>query len=250
MTYSTLADGRSSSADSLTLTMPRILIVEDNPDLAYGLRTGLEIEGYEVQLAEDGETGLDRARSWTPDLVMLDLMLPGMDGYRVLRTLREGGSDVPVLILTARGEEADKVLGFRLGADDYVTKPCGVLELLARVGALLRRSRIAEHRNAAGDALERFGSVEINPASRTVTKESTLVALSPKEFDLLLALVRRRGAVASRVELLREVWGHRVEVMTRTVDIHIAELRRKLEDDPSQPRHILTVWKAGYRLEP
>lgn len=249
MTYSTLAEPRGSATDATQVTMARILIVEDNPDLAYGLRTGLEIEGYEVQVAEDGETGLERARSWTPDLVMLDLMLPGMDGYRVLKTLREGGSDVPVLILTARGEEADKVLGFRLGADDYVTKPCGVLELLARVGALLRRSRMAEHRSA-GDGLERFGAVEINPASRTVTKEGTPVALSPKEFDLLLALVRRRGAVASRVELLREVWGHRVEVMTRTVDIHIAELRRKLEDDPSQPRHILTVWKAGYRLEP
>ena len=249
MTYSTLADPRHSGTDELSVTMPRILIVEDNPDLAYGLRTGLEIEGYDVQVAEDGETGLDRARTWSPDLVMLDLMLPGMDGYRVLKTLREGGSDVPVLILTARGEEADKVLGFRLGADDYVTKPCGVLELLARVGALLRRSRIAEHRGGA-DGHERFGAVEINPASRTVTKEGSPVALSPKEFDLLLALVRRRGAVASRVELLREVWGHRVEVMTRTVDIHIAELRRKLEDDPSQPRHILTVWKAGYRLEP
>lgn len=248
MTYSTLAEPRQSVADTRPLTMPRILIVEDNPDLAYGLRTGLEIEGYDVQVAEDGETGLDRARAWGPDLVMLDLMLPGMDGYRVLRTMREGGSDVPVLILTARGEEADKVLGFRLGADDYVTKPCGVLELLARVGALLRRSRIAER--AGADGIERFGSVEINPASRTVTREGTAVALSPKEFDLLLALVRRRGAVASRVELLREVWGHRVEVMTRTVDIHIAELRRKLEHDPSQPRHILTVWKAGYRLEP
>lgn len=250
MTYSTLADARPSAAEPQprTLAMPRILIVEDNPDLAYGLRTGLEIEGYDVQVAEDGETGLDRARSWSPDLVMLDLMLPGMDGYRVLRTMREGGSDVPVLILTARGEEADKVLGFRLGADDYVTKPCGVLELLARVGALLRRSRIADR--AGADGIERFDSVEINPASRTVTREGTPVALSPKEFDLLLALVRRRGAVASRVELLREVWGHRVEVMTRTVDIHIAELRRKLEHDPSQPRHILTVWKAGYRLEP
>jgi two-component system, OmpR family, alkaline phosphatase synthesis response regulator PhoP len=249
VTYSTLADPRGSASDTVPVTMARILIVEDNPDLAYGLRTGLEIEGYEVQVAEDGEKGLDRARSWNPDLVMLDLMLPGMDGYRVLKTLREGGSDVPVLILTARGEEADKVLGFRLGADDYVTKPCGVLELLARVGALLRRSRMADHRST-GDGLERFGAVEINPASRTVTKEGIPVALSPKEFDLLLALVRRRGAVASRVELLREVWGHRVEVMTRTVDIHIAELRRKLEDDPSQPRHILTVWKAGYRLEP
>ena len=250
MTYSTMIERRSSPIDSLQVTMPRILIVEDNPDLAYGLRTGLEIEGYEVQLADNGETGLERARAWRPDLVMLDLMLPGMDGYRVLKTLREGGSDVPVLILTARGEEADKVLGFRLGADDYVTKPCGVLELLARVGALLRRSRMSDHRATGGDAMERFGAVEINPASRTVTKEGISVALSPKEFDLLLALVRRRGAVASRVELLREVWGHRVEVMTRTVDIHIAELRRKLEGDPSQPRHILTVWKAGYRLEP
>lgn len=228
-----------------------ILIVEDNPDLAYGLRTGLEIEGYEVAVAEDGETGLARAKQWLPDLVILDLMLPGMDGYRVLRSLRDDGLEMPVLILTARGQEADKVLGFRLGADDYVTKPCGVLELLARVGALLRRSRMSERGvQAGGEAVERFGDVEINPASRTVTRGGEPVALSPKEFDLLLTLIRRRGAVASRVELLREVWGHRVEVMTRTVDIHIAELRRKLEDDPSAPRHILTVWKAGYRLEP
>ena len=245
----TLQSVNSGNGGTMPVTKARILIVEDNPNLAYGLRTGLEIEGYEVQVAEDGETGLERARGWKPDLVMLDLMLPGMDGYRVLRALRDGGSEVPVLILTARGEEADKVLGFRLGADDYVTKPCGVLELLARVGALLRRSRMADHRGPL-ESHERFGSVEISPASRTVTKGGTAVALSPKEFDLLLALVRRRGAVASRVELLREVWGHRVEVMTRTVDIHIAELRRKLEDDPSQPRHILTVWKAGYRLEP
>jgi DNA-binding response OmpR family regulator len=156
---------------------------------------------------------------------------------------------MPVLILTARGEESDKVLGFRLGADDYVTKPCGVLELLARVGALLRRSRMPD-RVGGADATMRFGVVEVNTASRTVTKGGLPVALSPKEFDLLVTLVRRRGAVASRVELLREVWGHRVEVMTRTVDIHVAELRRKLEDDPSAPRHILTVWKAGYRLEP
>ena len=228
-----------------------ILIVEDNADLAFGLRTGLEIEGYEVAVAEDGETGLSRAKQWLPDLVILDLMLPGMDGYRVLRSLRDDGLEMPVLILTARGQEADKVLGFRLGADDYVTKPCGVLELLARVGALLRRSRMSD-RNAhgGGDSVERFGDIEINPSSRTVTRGGELVGLSPKEFDLLLTLIRRRGAVASRVELLREVWGHRVEVMTRTVDIHIAELRRKLEDDPSAPRHILTVWKAGYRLEP
>jgi DNA-binding response OmpR family regulator len=235
----------------MTAAQGNILIVEDNPDLAYGLRTGLEIEGYEVAVAEDGETGLARARQWLPDLVILDLMLPGMDGYRVLRSLRDDGHEMPVLILTARGQEADKVLGFRLGADDYVTKPCGVLELLARVGALLRRSRMSERSVQAGvETIERFADVEINPASRTVTKGGELVALSPKEFDLLLTLIRRRGAVASRVELLREVWGHRVEVMTRTVDIHIAELRRKLEEDPSTPRHILTVWKAGYRFEP
>src|SRR3954463_8650850 len=201
---STIVDHRQSTTESIPVPMPRILIVEDNPDLAYGLRTGLEIEGYEVQIAEDGENGLERAKAWKPDLLMLDLMLPGMDGYRVLKALRESGSDVPVLILTARGDEADKVLGFRLGADDYVTKPCGVLELLARVGALLPRSRLADHRGSSGDPMERFGTVEINPASRTVTKEGTPVALSPKEFDLLLALVRRRGAVASGVELLRE----------------------------------------------
>jgi DNA-binding response OmpR family regulator len=241
--------GPPSTDLGLVSDMSRILIIEDNPDLAYGLRTGLEIEGYEAEVAEDGERGLERAHGQPPDLVILDLMLPGMDGYRVLRTLRESGCDMPVLILTARGEESDKVLGFRLGADDYVTKPCGVLELLARVGALLRRSRMPD-RVGGADATMRFGVVEVNTASRTVTKGGLPVALSPKEFDLLVTLVRRRGAVASRVELLREVWGHRVEVMTRTVDIHVAELRRKLEDDPSAPRHILTVWKAGYRLEP
>jgi DNA-binding response OmpR family regulator len=228
--------------------MNRILIVEDNPDLAYGLRTGLEIEGYDVDAAPDGETGLVRARDWDPHVIILDLMLPGMDGYRVLRTLRDEGLEMPVLILTARGEETDKVLGFRLGADDYVTKPCGVLELLARVAALLRRARRTDGHEAAA-AVERFGAVEINPASRTVTRGDRRVALSPKEFDLLLTLVRRRGAVASRLDLLKEVWGYSADVMTRTVDIHIAELRRKLEDDPSKPKHILTVWKAGYRLE-
>jgi DNA-binding response OmpR family regulator len=228
--------------------MSRILIVEDNPDLAYGLATGLEIEGYDVEVAADGEKGLTRARDWSPHLVILDLMLPGMDGYRVLRTMRDEGLQMPVLILTARGEETDKVLGFRLGADDYVTKPCGVLELLARVGALLRRARQGEGHDASA-TVERFGAVEINPASRTVTRGGEVVALSPKEFDLLLTLVRRRGAVVSRLELLKEVWGYSADVMTRTVDIHIAELRRKLEDDPSKPKHILTVWKAGYRLE-
>jgi DNA-binding response OmpR family regulator len=226
--------------------MTQILIVEDNADLAFGLSTSLEVEGYDVAVANDGPAGLNAARERNPDVIILDLMLPGLDGYRVLRTLREEGREMPVLILTARGEEADKVLGFRLGADDYVTKPVGVLELLARVNALLRRARAPEKKETGN---EKFGSVEIIPSSRTVLRNGSQVALTPKEFDLLLALVRRRGAVASRFELLKEVWGHRTAVMTRTVDIHIRELRRKLEDNPAEPRHILTVWKAGYRLE-
>ena len=225
--------------------MRRVLIVEDDPDLGFGLRTTLEIEGYAADVAEDGLRGLQRAREDRPDLVILDLMLPGMDGYRVLRALRAEGNRVPVLILTARGEEADKVLGFRSGADDYVTKPFGLLELLARVEALLRR---AGGGVAQAPPIDRFGEVEMDRAARTVTRRGQSVALAPRELDLLLALYDRNGGVISRQELLREVWGHRGAVLTRTVDIHVAELRRKLEDDPAEPRHILTVWKKGYRL--
>jgi two-component system, OmpR family, alkaline phosphatase synthesis response regulator PhoP len=225
-----------------------ILIVEDNADLAFGLRNNLEIEGYTVDVAGDGPAGLSQARARRPDLIILDLMLPGLDGYRVLKTLREEGFDMPVLILTAHGEEADKVRGFRLGADDYVTKPFGILELMARVAALLRR--MARPGQDAATRRERFGEVEIDPSTRTVYRRRDAVPLTPMEFDLLVALVRRRGAVASRLELLHEVWGHSSAVLTRTVDTHIAELRRKLEDNPAMPRHILTVRKAGYRLDP
>lgn len=226
--------------------MARILVVEDNSDLAYGLQNNLEIEGHSVVLAEDGLQGLDAARRHAPDLMILDLMLPGIDGYRVLQTLRGEGMDAPVLILTARGEETDKVLGFRLGADDYVTKPFGVLELLARVDAILRRT--------GGDTTHgpprlRFGAVEVEVAARRVTRDGEDIALTPKEFDLLLALIRREGAVASRIELMKEVWGHRAAVVSRTVDTHVAELRRKLEAEPRDPRHILTVHKAGYRFQ-
>jgi len=228
--------------------MTRVLIVEDNQDLAFGLRNNLEIEGYTVDVAADGPDGLAAARRTPPDLVVLDLMLPGMDGYRVLRQLRDDGLMMPVLILTARGEEADKVLGFRLGADDYVTKPFGVLELLARVEALLRRSRPAT--SAASRGVQRFGEVEVDLSTRTVRRAGAVVALTPMEFDLLVALLRRNGAVVSRMELLADVWGHSSAVLTRTVDTHIGELRRKLEHDPSTPRHILTVRKAGYRLAP
>jgi two-component system alkaline phosphatase synthesis response regulator PhoP len=231
--------------------MPRILLVEDNVDLAYGLQNNLEIEGYEVRVAEKGGTGLELAVEWNPDLIILDLMLPDLDGYRVLQQLRKSGVLTPVLILTARGEESDKVLGFRLGADDYVTKPFGVLELLARVEAILRRVRGASAADGVeGDGSEEFGAVKIDARSRIVLREDMEVSLTPKELDLLLALIRRRGAVASRLDLLQEVWGHRAAVVSRTVDTHISELRRKLEEEPSHPRHILTVHKAGYRFHP
>ena len=226
--------------------MNRVLIVEDNHSLAFGLRNNLEIEGYQVNVADDGPSGLAAARTLEPDLIVLDLMIPGMDGYRVLRQLREDGLTMPVLILTAKGEEADKVLGFRLGADDYVTKPFGVLELLARVQALLRRSRPAG--GGAVQPLHRFGDVEVEIPTRSVRRNGETVALTPLEFDLLVALLRRHGAVASRLDLLKEVWGHSSAVLTRTVDTHVGELRRKLETDPATPRHILTVRKAGYRL--
>jgi DNA-binding response OmpR family regulator len=223
----------------------RILLIEDNADLAFGLRNNLEIDGYAVEVATDGPAGLARARHARPDLIILDLMLPGMDGLKVLRTLRGEGSDLPVLILTARGEEADKVQGFRTGADDYVTKPFGVLELLARVRAILRRAGWSDDEPSNS---ERFGDVEVDVAARRVLRAGLEVALTPKEFDLLVALTRRRGAVASRAELLQEVWGHRAPVASRTVDTHVAELRRKLEADSSAPRWILTVHKAGYRF--
>ena len=225
--------------------MKRVLVVEDNADLAFGLRNNLEIEGYEVAVAQDGATGLERAAAWRPDLMILDLMLPGTDGFRVLRALREGGERMPVLILTARDAEADKVRGLKLGADDYVTKPFGVLELLARVEALLRRGRPA----ASAESV-RFGEVELDEGTRTVRRRGAEVALSPKEFDLLRALCARQGAVITRADLMKEVWGYQADILSRTVDTHIAELRRKLEEHPGSPKHILTVRKAGYRLQP
>jgi DNA-binding response OmpR family regulator len=221
--------------------MTRILIVEDNTDLAVGLRNNLEIEGYDVTISENGVVGLDHFRNQHPDLIVLDLMLPELDGYRVLHEIRSSGSAVPVLLLTARSEEADKVRGLRLGADDYVTKPFGILELLARIEALLRRTRPA--------AMYRFGTIEVDAARRTVRRDGSSVLLTPMEFDLLLALLRRKGEVVSRIDLLQDVWGHAAAVLTRTVDTHVAELRRKLERDPAAPEFILTARKAGYRLE-
>jgi two-component system alkaline phosphatase synthesis response regulator PhoP len=228
--------------------MNRILLIEDNRDLAFGLRNNLEIEGYDVDVAHDGVAGLKAFSATRPDLVILDIMLPQLDGFRVLKTVRQENRSTPVLLLTAKGEEFDKVRGLRMGADDYVTKPFGLLELLARVEALLRRAQppLAPGRDA--HEIHRFGNVEVDAAACSVRRASESIELAPKEFSLLLALLRARGAVVSRLQLMQEVWGYTAAVVSRTVDTHIAELRRKLEENPAAPRHILTVRKTGYRL--
>jgi two-component system alkaline phosphatase synthesis response regulator PhoP len=230
--------------------MTRVLVIEDNRDLAFAVVNALESEGFEVAVAESGPEGVEKAQAGATDVIILDLMLPGFDGFRVLRTLRANGVETPILILTARGEEDDKVKGFRLGADDYVTKPFGAMELVARVEALTRRPRLAAmSRGAAAAPVDRFGEVEVNRASRAVERAGEPVALTPKEYDLLLALMNRNGAVTTRNELLSEVWGYQSDVSTRTVDIHVSELRKKLETNPAEPKHILTVRKTGYRFE-
>ena len=230
--------------------MTRVLVVEDNRNLALGLRNNLELEGYTVDVAGDGEQALQAVRETRPGLVILDLMLPGaLDGFRVLRAIREEGFAMPVIVLTARGEEVEKVRGFRLGADDYVTKPFGLMELIARVAAHLRRHADSRAGNGTGASEQfAFGDVRVDAATRDVRREGAAVQLRPKEIDLLLALLRRHGRIATRTELLREVWGYDPAVVSRTVDTHVAELRRKLERDPANPRYILTVRKTGYRV--
>ena len=224
--------------------MTNILIVEDSEDLAFGLRNNLEFEGYDVSVVHDGKTGLEMATSNPPDLMILDLTLPELDGLNVLERIRKTGSKLPILLLTARQEELDKVRGLKLGADDYVTKPFGLMELLARVEALLRRS--GGERNPQ---VIKVGELEIDVAARIVLKGGERVDLAPRELDLLLALIEHRGRVVSRQHLLSEVWGHQGQVVTRTVDTHIAELRRKLEPDTRKPSYIQTARKAGYRFE-
>lgn len=226
--------------------MSRILLVEDERNLALGLRVNLEVEGHEVVVAENGEAALDEAAARVPDLIILDLMLPGIDGYEVLSTLRSRGVNTSVLILSARAEEIDKVRGFRAGADDYVTKPFGVMELLLRVQALLRRSGgiSAQH-----STVWRIGDVEVDTTQRLIHRNGVEVTLTPRAFELLIALLANVGKTLTRHELLRTVWGYDGSVTTRTVDAHIAELRRKLEHAPAEPRHFLTVHKVGYRLK-
>lgn len=223
--------------------MTRILIVEDNRDYAATLAANLQQEGYDVITTASGTLGLESARTSSPDLIILDLMLPAMSGFTVLQRLRDEGRTTPVLIMTARGAEEEKLRGFGLGADDYIVKPCGLREILARVRALLRRSG-AETRGS--DVV--IGDLTVDFAARIVRRGDDAVSLRPKEFDLLAALVRHRGRVVSRDELLREVWGYAEGTQSRTVETHLAALRERLGDDPGAPRYIITVRRAGYRL--
>jgi DNA-binding response OmpR family regulator len=222
-----------------------ILLIEDNRDFAATLSANLEREGYDVSVAPTGVEGLEMAKQSHPDLIILDLMLPAMSGFTVLQRLRDEGRDAPVLIMTALGTEEEKLRGFGLGADDYVVKPCGLLEILARVRALLKRSSGGP---GAVRSEVQVGDLTIDFGARVVRRDRDEIALRPKEFDLLAALVRHRGRVVSRADLLREVWGYAAGTESRTVETHLAALRERLGDDPQAPRYIVTVRRAGYRL--
>jgi DNA-binding response OmpR family regulator len=229
-----------------------ILILEDNETLALGLRNSLEIEGYKVECVTDGNDGLAWLEQHDPDLVVLDLMLPGLNGFEVLRRYRQHGGTAAVLILSARDQEVDKVQGFRIGADDYVVKPVGVLEFLARVEAIIRRLAPAGRSAVDGNgrvSQQRFSDVVVDLRTRTVQRAGKTVELSPMEFDFLAFLIESGGDIVSRDTLMQQVWRYSLGVTSRTVDQHVARLRNKLEPDPSQPRHLITVRKAGYRFQ-
>lgn len=221
----------------------RVLLIEDDASIAAGLRMNLRHEGYEVELAQDGEGGVRMCLEFLPDLILLDVMLPVMNGYEVLRELRRRGVTAGVIMLTAKTLEEDKVLGLDLGADDYVEKPFGLPELLARIQAVLRR------RGASRPPLVRFGAVEVDRGARTVRRGGDDVALSPREMALLLYLIEHEGRALSRDTLLDGAWGYDYEGTARTVDNFVVSLRKKLEDNPDSPRHFLTVRGVGYRFE-
>jgi DNA-binding response OmpR family regulator len=223
--------------------MPRILIVDDEPEMLRGLEDNLQFEGYQTVTADDGKKGLALALSEAPDLLLLDVMMPGMSGWDLCRELRQRGLDVPVIMLTARGEEVDRVLGLELGADDYVTKPFSLRELMARIRAVLRRPGPRQKFEAFS-----FGAVRVHLRARQAFKGGREVRLTRKEFDLLRYLVEHPGEVITRDRLLDEVWGYERFPTTRTVDTHILRLRQKFEDDPERPAHILTAHGQGYRF--
>lgn len=234
-----------------TAQMAQVLIIDGDEEHARELGSGLEADGHRTSLRTNGRSGLEAARTGSWDLLILDLSLPGLDGLRIIQTLRREAVTMPILVHTDRSEEASRILAFRTGADAYLTRPVSALELAAQTEALLRRA--GEYAGANGNGAHpepfRFADVEVDPATRIVQKGGEDVALTPKEFDLLVALMQREGRVARRDELLREVWKYRAPVESRTVDTHMSELRRKLEDDPSHPRHLITVRKVGYRCE-
>ena len=226
-----------------------ILIVEDEDAIAAFVATTLEREGYTTSRARTGEDALSQLFNSAPDLVLLDLMLPGdIDGLQVCRAIRQGGTYIPIIMVTAKDEDVDKVIGLELGADDYITKPFKTRELLARVRAVLRLAasgQEARHRERL-----RIGPLEIDLAGRETWMEQRPVSLTPKEFDLLVVLVRNRGRVFGRETLLEQVWGYDYLGDSRTVDVHIQRLRRKLEPDPRHPRYLLTVHGIGYKFAP
>jgi DNA-binding response OmpR family regulator len=224
--------------------MSRILVVEDDPAILRGLTDNLKFESYEVLTAADGEMGYRLIQEKKPDLIVLDLMLPKLSGYELCRKVRSEGLTTPIVMLTARGEEADRILGLDLGADDYVTKPFSVRELLARVRALLRR---AHPPRALPDEL-RFDDVVVDFRGFEARKGDKQLAMTRKEFGVLRLLAARAGEVVTRDDLLNEVWGYENYPTTRTVDNHVALLRAKLEDNPSEPRHLLTIHGVGYKL--
>ncbi len=222
----------------------RILVVDDEPSLINMVQAYLEKEGYTVHTALDGPAGLKAARTFRPDLIVLDIMLPGMDGIEVLRRLRQE-SKVYVLMLTAKARETDKIVGLTMGADDYLTKPFSPRELVARVEAILRRKRGA----GTGETVLTFRRLRVDPNARRVWKDDEPVELTPIEFELLHALARHRGWVLSREQLVEQVWGHDYYGDERVVDVHIGRMRKKVEDDPANPTLIATVRAAGYRFE-
>jgi two-component system response regulator VicR len=229
--------------------MTTVLAIEDDPAILRGLSDNLRFEGYEVVTATDGETGYQLQRERRPDLILLDLMLPRMSGLEFCRKLRGEGIQTPILMLTARSEEADRVLGLDLGADDYVAKPFSVRELMARVRALLRRSQPRADGNTLPDEL-RFGAAEIDFRSYEARRNGEPVEMTRKEFAILRFLASRAGQVVTRDDLLNEVWGFESYPSSRTVDNHVAGLRAKLERDASQPEHIRTVHGVGYKFVP
>jgi DNA-binding response OmpR family regulator len=226
----------------------RILVVEDDASISLGLQMNLEAEGYAVTVAEDGEAGLAAVRHGAADLVILDIMLPKLNGLEVLRALRQEGNTLPIIMLSARGAEMDKVVGLELGAEDYITKPFGLAELLARVKAVLRRDALARPQPKA--TVTRFGDVEVLPESRQVSKAGVPVELTATEFDVLWCLVSAQGRVLTREEILAHVWGPAHHGTVRTIDNFLLQLRSKLEQDPQDPKHLLTVRGVGYRLRP